>query len=69
MAAPNNVCAPISLVSFWLNHLMEHIEKAGAEAGLSQKLTREIGAQTLLGAAKMLLESPEDTAVLKDNIT
>ncbi|MFT0800905.1 pyrroline-5-carboxylate reductase [Bacillus swezeyi] len=49
--------------------LMEHIEKAGAEAGLSQKLTREIGAQTLLGAAKMLLESPEDTAVLKDNIT
>ncbi len=49
--------------------LMEHIEKAGAEAGLSQKLTREIGAQTLLGAAKMLLESPEDTTVLKDNIT
>ncbi|MCY7859320.1 pyrroline-5-carboxylate reductase [Bacillus sonorensis] len=50
-------------------YLMEHIEKAGAEAGLSGKLTREIGAQTLLGAAKMLLESPEDTAVLKDNIT
>ncbi|MCY8008827.1 pyrroline-5-carboxylate reductase [Bacillus haynesii] len=50
-------------------YLMEHIEKAGAEAGLSQKLTREIGAQTLLGAAKMLLESPEDTAALKDNIT
>ncbi|MFO6495751.1 MULTISPECIES: pyrroline-5-carboxylate reductase [Bacillus] len=49
--------------------LMEHIEKAGAEAGLSQKLTREIGAQTLMGAARMLLESPEDTAVLKDNIT
>ncbi|MEC0494924.1 pyrroline-5-carboxylate reductase [Bacillus glycinifermentans] len=50
-------------------YLMEHIEKAGAEAGLSGKLTREIGAQTLLGAAKMLLESPLDTAVLKDNIT
>ncbi|MDA7027993.1 pyrroline-5-carboxylate reductase [Bacillus sp. CLL-7-23] len=50
-------------------YLMEHIEKAGSDAGLSRKLTREIGAQTLLGAAKMLLESSEDTTVLKDNIT
>ena len=32
--------------------LMERIEEAGEEAGLSKELSRQIGAQTLLGAAK-----------------
>lgn len=30
--------------------LMERIEEAGEEAGLSKELSRQIGAQTLLGA-------------------
>ena len=34
--------------------------KAGEEAGLDKRLSRKIGAQTLLGAAKMLMETGEN---------
>ncbi|ARJ75216.1 pyrroline-5-carboxylate reductase [Bacillus velezensis] len=50
-------------------YLMEFIEKAGEEAGLDKRLSRKIGAQTLLGAAKMLMETGEKPDVLRENIT
>ncbi|MCY9029100.1 pyrroline-5-carboxylate reductase [Bacillus inaquosorum] len=50
-------------------YLMEFIEKTGEEAGLDKQLSRSIGAQTLLGAAKMLMETGEQPEVLRDNIT
>lgn len=49
--------------------LMERIEEAGEEAGLSKELSRQIGAQTLLGAAKMLQETEEDPSALREKIT
>jgi pyrroline-5-carboxylate reductase len=50
-------------------YLMEHIEKAGAEAGLDPKLARKIGAQTIFGAAKMMLEREETPTQLRENVT
>ncbi|WP_249870542.1 pyrroline-5-carboxylate reductase [Oceanobacillus saliphilus] len=50
-------------------NLMEHIEEVGHEAGFERKLVREIGAQTLYGAAKMMLEREETPAELRKNIT
>lgn len=50
-------------------YLMEHIEKAGAEAGLEPELARKIGAQTIFGAAKMMLEREESPTQLRENVT
>ncbi|WP_067725936.1 pyrroline-5-carboxylate reductase [Oceanobacillus damuensis] len=50
-------------------NLMEHIEEVGHEAGFERKLVREIGAQTLYGAAKMMLNREETPAELRKNIT
>ncbi|KUP06923.1 pyrroline-5-carboxylate reductase [Bacillus coahuilensis p1.1.43] len=50
-------------------YLMEHIEKVGAKEGLSRELARKIGAQTILGAAKMILEQEETPAELRENVT
>ncbi|RSK27130.1 pyrroline-5-carboxylate reductase [Bacillus sp. HMF5848] len=50
-------------------YLMEHMEKAGVEGGLEPKLAREIGAQTILGAAKMMVERTESPFELRQNVT
>ncbi|PAV30799.1 pyrroline-5-carboxylate reductase [Virgibacillus profundi] len=50
-------------------NLMEHIEEVGQQAGLGRELVREIGAQTLLGAAKMIIKQEETPTELRKNIT
>ncbi|WP_456274949.1 pyrroline-5-carboxylate reductase [Bacillus sp. AK031] len=50
-------------------YLMEHIEKAGEESGLEPEVARQIGAQTILGAAKMIMERDETPAELRENVT
>ncbi|WP_026688948.1 pyrroline-5-carboxylate reductase [Alteribacter aurantiacus] len=50
-------------------YLMEHIEKIARENGMEPAQAREIGAQTILGAAKMMLEREESPAQLRENIT
>ncbi|WP_077622707.1 pyrroline-5-carboxylate reductase [Sediminibacillus massiliensis] len=50
-------------------NLMEHIEEVAHQAGLDRELAREIGAQTLYGAAKMILDQNETPAQLRENIT
>ncbi|QST01909.1 pyrroline-5-carboxylate reductase [Pontibacillus sp. ALD_SL1] len=50
-------------------NLMEHIEQAGIEAGLEGELARSIGAQTILGAAKMIQEREETPTELRENVT
>ncbi|KAA0547831.1 pyrroline-5-carboxylate reductase [Bacillus sp. BGMRC 2118] len=50
-------------------YLMEHMERAGKEGGLDTETTREIMAQTILGAAKMILEADEAPATLRENVT
>ncbi|WP_337019373.1 pyrroline-5-carboxylate reductase [Oceanobacillus massiliensis] len=49
--------------------LMEHMEEAGHEAGMDRELARKIGAQTLYGAAKMIMDQEETPAELRRNIT
>jgi pyrroline-5-carboxylate reductase len=50
-------------------YLTEHIEKAAEENGMDSGQAREIAAQTLLGAAKMMMERDESPAQLRKNIT
>jgi pyrroline-5-carboxylate reductase len=49
--------------------LMEHMEKQAADGGLSEDAARQIIAQTIFGAAKMILEQNETPAVLRQNVT
>ncbi|WP_227395419.1 pyrroline-5-carboxylate reductase [Jeotgalibacillus aurantiacus] len=50
-------------------YLMEHIEKTAHENGMDVKQAREIGAQTILGAAKMMIERDETPTELRQNVT
>jgi pyrroline-5-carboxylate reductase len=50
-------------------YLMEHMEKTAKEAGLDQEVTRDVVAQTILGAAKMLLTNHEEPESLRKKVT
>lgn len=50
-------------------YLMEHMERVGKENGMDEKMAREIIAQTILGAAKMIIEKDETPEVLRKNVT
>ncbi|WP_077211033.1 pyrroline-5-carboxylate reductase [Bacillus dakarensis] len=50
-------------------YLMEHMEQAGFKAGLDEKTTRSIIAQTVMGAAKMVLEKEEKPEELRIKVT
>ncbi|MDZ5472989.1 pyrroline-5-carboxylate reductase [Bacillus sp. 31A1R] len=50
-------------------YLMEHMEKAGTDAGLDSETTRQIIAQTIVGAAKMVQEQEETPSELRENVT
>lgn len=50
-------------------NLMEHIEEVGHQAGFDRETARSIGAQTLFGAAKMMLEQDETPTELRENVT
>ncbi|TYR80676.1 pyrroline-5-carboxylate reductase [Priestia megaterium] len=49
--------------------LMEHIEKAAKEEGLDPEVARQIGAQTIYGAARMMMEREETPTQLRKNVT
>ncbi|SEO92701.1 pyrroline-5-carboxylate reductase [Aquisalimonas asiatica] len=49
--------------------LMESMEQAGADLGLPRETARLLTLQTALGAAKMALESAEDVATLRRQVT
>ncbi|WP_251554660.1 pyrroline-5-carboxylate reductase [Neobacillus muris] len=48
---------------------MEYMEKEGIKAGLSKVIARQIIAQTILGAARMVQEQEDPPEVLRQNIT
>ena len=50
-------------------YLMEHMEKTAKEAGLDEEVTRDVVAQTILGAAKMLQSNNEEPASLRKKVT
>ncbi|WP_433959653.1 pyrroline-5-carboxylate reductase [Cytobacillus horneckiae] len=50
-------------------YLMEQMEKVGVEKGLEAKAARKIVAQTIYGAAKMVLEKDEAPVILREKVT
>lgn len=50
-------------------YLMEHMEQQGVHAGLDAETTRQIIAQTIVGAAKMIQEQDKTPTVLRENVT
>lgn len=49
--------------------LMEALAEAGVEVGLSPEVSRLLTRQTVLGAARMVLETGEDPALLRRKVT
>jgi pyrroline-5-carboxylate reductase len=49
--------------------IVEAMIAAGIKLGLSEQVARELTIQTLVGAGKMLIESGEDPATLRANVT
>ncbi|MDR0139239.1 pyrroline-5-carboxylate reductase [Metabacillus idriensis] len=50
-------------------YLMEHMEQAGIEKGMDEEMVREIVAQTILGAAKMIMANDEAPESLRKKVT
>jgi pyrroline-5-carboxylate reductase len=50
-------------------YLMEHMEHAGVKKGMDEAMVREIVAQTILGAAKMIMVNDETPASLREKVT
>lgn len=49
--------------------LMEMLQQSGVKLGLPEESARLLAVQTAFGAAKMALESPEDSAALRQRVT
>ncbi|PAD38873.1 pyrroline-5-carboxylate reductase [Terribacillus sp. 7520-G] len=49
--------------------LLEHFEETGVAAGFDRETARKIGTRTMLGAARMLLETTEGPSVLRKKVT
>lgn len=50
-------------------YLMEQMELTGKLNGINEKMVREIVAQTVYGAAKMVMNKGESPTVLRENVT
>ncbi len=53
----------------YIYYLMEHMEATVRKAGLPEKVTRDIIAQTIVGAAKMIQQQGETPTTLRENVT
>jgi len=53
----------------YIYYLVEAMESAGASAGLSPEMARELTIQTLLGAAQMLKHTKEEPSTLRRKVT
>lgn len=53
----------------YIYYIAEGMEKAAKELGLNEGITRQLIAQTLLGAGQMLLKDDVDLGVLRKNVT
>ncbi|MDQ2800842.1 MAG: pyrroline-5-carboxylate reductase [Armatimonadota bacterium] len=49
--------------------IIEALSDGGVKQGLPRQIARQLAAQTVLGAARMVLSSDEHPAQLKDNVT
>jgi pyrroline-5-carboxylate reductase len=49
--------------------ILESLAEGGVKMGLSRELATQLAAQTALGAAKMVIETGNHPALLKDTVT
>ena len=49
--------------------MVEHLIASGTSLGLPREQAMRLATQTCLGAGKMLVESPEEPAQLRKNVT
>ena len=49
--------------------IIEALSDAGVKVGLSRRQSQQLAAQTVLGSAKLLMETGEHPGVLKDRVT
>lgn len=50
-------------------YFIEAVQKAGRELGLNAAQTRQLSIETVIGAAKLAIQSSEDAAVLRARVT
>ncbi|KAJ2891921.1 hypothetical protein IWW38_003417, partial [Coemansia aciculifera] len=67
----DDVCAVSGSGPAYFFLVIEAMEQKAVEMGLERRVARRLAAQTALGAAKMVLEAPEDVevATLRKNVT
>lgn len=53
----------------YIYYVVETMIRAGSELGLTDEVARELALQTVLGAARMLMETGSDPAVLRHKVT
>ncbi|THE13119.1 pyrroline-5-carboxylate reductase [Bacillus timonensis] len=53
----------------YIYYLMEHMEATVQKAGLQENLSRDIIAQMIIGAAKMIQQQGETPSTLRENVT
>lgn len=69
---PENLIDPITSISgtgpAYVYMFIEALADGGVEMGLSREMAQTLAAQTVMGAAKMVLETGEHPGRLKDNV-
>ena len=60
---------PVIVVNPGFGWIIEALADAGVKAGLPRELALELSAQTVYGAAKMVLETHEQPGKLRDKVT
>lgn len=58
----------VSKVSFQVYQIIEALSDGAVKHGVPRALSYKIAAQTLLGASKMILNTDQHPAALKDNV-
>lgn len=53
----------------YIFYVIEAMQAAGAQLGLEADVARRLAVQTVFGAAKLALESPDEPAVLRERVT
>ncbi|KGX91129.1 pyrroline-5-carboxylate reductase [Pontibacillus halophilus JSM 076056 = DSM 19796] len=53
----------------YIYNLMEHLEEVGVEGGLDREIARDIAAQTIMGAGKMMLLQDDTPTELRQKVT
>ncbi len=73
LEAPEELMDPVTALSgtgpAYIFHTMEAMIESGIEMGMSPEMAERLVLQTVLGAARLAIESPLDTTALREGVT